>query len=311
MIRPWMIGAIGAIGMPLLLPVAPHSVATGWRAAFLTASAPIFGAVLMLMIARVVVTDWSPLAPLTLALPMILLFGLLILPAQFAAEVPDHLRLWASPWAIALRTLIAIAALWFAAARLRGGASRSFAAVALALWTMLITYIAYDWMLGGDPGHPATAVGMMLTVEQVGGACAALLILGHGETKLRRDLSYLLIAAALGLSYMIFMDYLIKWYADLPSQVDWYLKRDHAMALLAAAGLCFGLFGPILALVFARGEQGRRIAGGSALFGLLLINLWWVAADWIAALAALFGLIWVGFWGQALGARRSGEQAHG
>ncbi|MBT0667612.1 hypothetical protein HT136_04435 [Novosphingobium profundi] len=309
MTRNLLVGGALLVGMALLLLLDPAAVAAGWRAAFLSVGAPVFGAVLMLMIARVVETDWSAMAVVAMPLPVLAFFALAIFSAQFASQLPDHLEVWANPVFVAARTLVAVAALWFASSRLAAGASRSFAAVALAVWTVAITPLAYDWMLGGELGHPVSAVGMMLTAEQVGGAGAAVLAFGLGGARLRSDLSWLLIAAALGLSYMIFMDYLIKWYADLPSQVEWYLARGGAMAWLATGALVLGLFGPIATLAFLPGETGRRVAGLQALAGLFLANLWWVGAGRLAALAALLGTAGIGLCSLAFVQYRTRQEA--
>jgi len=309
--RSWIIGAIALVAAALLLLVDPAAVASGWRIAFLTASAPVLGAVLMLLIARVVGADWRAFDPMATATPLMLLFALAILPAQFAADVPANLILWGSPWAIAIRALLAVGALIVVANRLIRGVSVSFAAIALALYAVLVSLIAYDWMLGGDLGHPISSIGMMLTAEQVGGACAALLVLGLGSTGFRRDMSYMQIAMGLALSYMIFMDYLIKWYADLPSEVDWYVARGGPMALVASAALILWLFAPIVSLTVWRDDRGRRIAGACGLAGLWLANLWLVGGGWLAALAGAVVTIAIASWSIAFSRRQMREEAHG
>ncbi|WNO52718.1 hypothetical protein [Stakelama saccharophila] len=309
--RAWTIGAVALAAALLALLIDPVAVAAGWRAGFLTAGAPVLGAVLMLMIGRVVGADWRPFGVIAAATPIILLAGLPILPAQFASNVPSHLSVWGSPWFIAGRTIAAIGALAFVGLCLVRGASLTFAAVSLALYAVLVSIVAYDWLLGGSLGHPISSIGMILTAEQIGGACAGLLILGLGDSGLRRDMSYMLIAMGLALSYLIFMDYLIKWYADLPSQVDWYLERDNAMSAMAGAALLLGLFGPIISLTLSNGEAGRRVAALCSLLALALINLWFVSGAWLAALVQALVITWMAAWSLALARRRNLQEAHG
>ena len=144
-------------------------------------------------------------------------------------------------------------------------------------------------MLGGDPGHSVSAIGMILSVEQIGGACALVLVLGWGDKRFLHDMGKMLAACGLGLSYLVFMDFLILWYGDLPSRIGWYTVRSTLpMELLAGAALVLGLFVPIGAQALIGGRQGQRIAGVSALIALALLNLWWTHAGLLGFVAACF-----------------------
>lgn len=297
------VAALGAFSMAVALAgFAPREAALGWRVAFLTGGAPLLGAVLLLLIARVVGADWGAFRPLAAPVPLLLVGVLPIVGAQWAAELPDHLRLWANPWAVGVRGLIAVALFAFAARRV-AGASRSFAAVALALYAVLVSPVAFDWLLGMTPGHSVSAAGMMLACAQVGGACAALL-LTQPDARIARDMGGMLVAAALGLSYLAFMDYVIHWYGDLPERVAWYVPRVAVgPSLVAAAALLLGLGVPIVALGVLREPPARRMAGASALAGLFLFNCWWVGGGLLAAAVAL--LLAAGCW-LAMPRRRHG-----
>lgn len=281
----WLV--LAAIGFAVLLAIAPEAAAIGWRLAFVTVGAPILGAVVMLMIARLAGADWPWFAPLAAAAPVLLPVAVGIGVIQLAAPPPAHLGLWQSPLAVGVRAVLAVGALAWAAGRMRSGASVTFAAVALTIYAVVVTAIGHDWLLGGAPGHAVSAIGMMIATQQIGGSCALVLLFGWGGERFRRDMGMLLIAAGLGLSYMIYMDFLIIWYGDLPAKVGWYVERATPLldGVVALALVC-GLFVPIAAQALIGGRSGHRIAGASALIGLALIDLWWVRAGLLALLAA-------------------------
>lgn len=266
------------------------TLSDAWRIAFLTTAAPLLGSVLLEAIARLTGARWEGIARVTPALPALAAGGALLGLAQVGHAAPDHLKLWMSWWGVGLRSAIVGALIAYAGARLRAGAGTNFAAVALAGYGVAVTPVASDWMLGQVPGHPVSAIGMMLTVEVIAAAAALLLASGWGALPTRRDMARLMIAATLGLSYLGFMDYLVIWYGNLPSRVDFYLVRGTPMmAALVCAALLIGLIAPIGFLSLVREGRGQRAAGGAVLLGLLLFNGWWVAGG--AAALLLGGLL--------------------
>lgn len=288
--------------------IAPTLVAV-WRIAFLTLSAPVIGAVLMLAIGRVTGARWHAIAPL--CAPAFWLMpgaaGLAVCAALVPA--PPHLHLWLSWWAVLLRALVVTGALSLTAARLRQGTGPTFAAITLAVYAMLVTPLAFDWMLGQVPGHAVSAVGMMHATQSIGSATAAALILRLGSPAFRRDMARLMVAAALGLAYLAFMDFLIVWYGNLPAHVDFYLARTAGeMAPFAWGALVLGLAAPILLLWLSGEDRGQRPAAACVLAGMLLFNAWWVAGGIAAILGAiaLAGLLLALVWRLA-----PGEAHHG
>lgn len=282
--------AVAAI-LVVLAVVQPGEAARGWRVAFLTMGAPALGAVPMLAIGRLTDARWEPFGRLAGAAPVMIGAAVVLGVAQIAAPLPPHLAIWGHPLAVGARAVAAVALLALAGARLAAGGSTSFAGATIALYAALITPVAMDWLMGGDNVHTVSSAGMMLAVEQIGGACAALLALGWGGERLRQDVAKLLVAAALGLGYLAFMDYLIVWYGDLPARAGWYVARGTpATSVLAGAALVVGLGGAIAAPALLPGERGRRTAGLSGLAGLLLFNLWWIGGGMPALLMALGAL---------------------
>ena len=280
------------------------ALAAAWRIAFLTASAPVIGAVLLAAIARVTGARWAAIDQPPIAMRLVIVGAALIGIAQIATPLPPHLALWMNPAFVGARAVIAAGLLAVAGARLRDGGSVTGAAITLAIYAALVTPIATDWMLGGVPGHAVSAIGMMLFVEQIAGACALTLVLARGDDRFRADMSKLMVAAALGLGYLAYMDYLILWFGNLPAKIGFYVVRDGlAGGVMVWSALLLGLVAPVALLM--RGRQ--RLAGASVLVALFVFNGWWIGGGALALVLAFVGCAVVA----GLVGRRSGRFAHG
>lgn len=266
-------------------------LADAWRVLFLTASAPLIGGVLLAAIGRVTGAQWSVALSPPGATRLTIVGAALLGFAQMATALPPHLAIWMSPLLVGVRAVIACGVLAFAGVRLAGGASETFAAVTLALYAVFVTPVAMDWLLGEVPGHSVSSAGMIVFVEQIAGACACALVLARGTPRFRADMAKLMIAAALGLGYLIFMDYVILWFGNLPSRVGFYVARSTPAAAVAVwLALIAGLVLPVAGLVLQPGRRGERIAGTSVLVALFVVNGWWVGGGVVMWLLAAAGL---------------------
>ena len=276
-----MIAGVGAVLLAVLLVRAPAAALAGWRAAFLALGAAPVGAMLLLLIARLTGADWDaalrPVARMTwLLLPA---FGPVVAEQALFVTPPPHLAVWLAWPFFAARGVGAIALWWWLARRLaRGGMSPLGAGLALVAHGVVLTIVGTDWLLGDAPGQPQSAVAMVMVTMEVLAATALACLLRLGRERTRRDLSFLMIAAALGLAYLLFMDFLIVWYGDLPTRVGWYVARTAwPWAPLPSLALASGLALPIICVGLFRTDRARMVGGCGAITGLLL------AAAWIAA----------------------------
>jgi len=280
------------------------ALADAYRIAFLLLAAPAIGGVLLAAIGRVTGADWRAalLPPLAMRLVIVGAGGLGL--AQAAHPAPHHLAVWMHPAAVGARAILFAGLLAFAGARLARGATRTFAAVTLALYAAVVTPVASDWLLGQDPGHAVSAAGMMLFVWQIAAATALVLLRRAGDGRFRGDMAKLTVAAALGLGYLAYMDYLILWFGNLPSRVGFYAARNGwAGGAAVWSALLLGLALPIAVLATRR---DARIAGSSVLLALAAFAMWWIGggmAGLVAGLAAVATAIFL--------ATHAREAAHG
>jgi len=162
---------------------------------------------------------------------------------------------------------------------------------------LVVSVMGYDWLLGVAPAQPESAVPMVLAVMQIGGAAALACAVGLGTATQRRDLAYLLVACGLGLSYFLYIDFVIVWFGNLPEHVGWYVdRRIPPAAVLPGMALLLGLLAPILLVGLGRHDVARGWAGRLALVALGLIAVWIVAGPggWIGIGAALAATLAIG-----------------
>jgi len=297
-LRAGLVAAVGIAVLLALVAIAPRAAADGWRAAFLWLSAPPIGAVALLLIARVVGADWdAALKPMLGWTSWLALLAIPLIVDQALFHWPNgHLHIWLSPPAFALRSAVAWAFwAWLARALARG---RVLPAGPLLLaHGLVVSVMGYDWLLGSVPAQPNSAAPMILAVVQIGGASALACAAGFGSPQQRRDLAYLLVASALGLAYLLYIDFAIVWFGDLPAHVGWYTGRQvMPAAVLPGLALLIGLLAPILLVGLGRNDTARRQAGTSALLALGFVLCWISAgpAGWIGLFAMLAGIVAIG-----------------
>lgn len=289
----WPVAAAGLLVFGATLVGAPAAALAGWRAAFVALGVVPVGAVTLLLIARLTGAAWdAALQPLLRPLPWLLpAFVPVVIHQALVVPRPAHLAVWLSWPAFLLRGLVAIG-LWWGLGRLvrQGGPSPLVAGLGLVAHGIVLTIVGTDWLLGSSPGQPQSAIAMVMTTMALLGACGSACLLRLGPDRARRDLSFLLLAAALGLAYLLFMDFLIVWFGNLPTRVGWYVTRTRfPWVALPTVALLVGLFGPILGIGLVRTDRGRQAAGAGALLALLAVGLWFCgppAAGW-AILAAI------------------------
>lgn len=316
------LGAGGALLLwALLLPAGVP--AAGWLVGVSFWLSVALGALALLAIQALTGGAWGgtlfpALQPAALSMPA---FVLLVLPVFLALPVlypwasdpgaavhPDVARLYLNPHGFVLRAVLALGG-WSLLALLlailpAGGLRSAVAAGGLVFHFAATTLLSLDWLLSLDPHFQSTAFGMAALATQLllGLAWAATLRPEPpGEEKGRAgDLAAMLLAAALGVLYLGFSQYLVAWYGDLPPKAEWFLRRGGAgWTLLEAASVTLCGILPIGALLVSHLRRRPAALGwlGPCILVGVLAHLAWIVAPAFGAaalLAALLGVVAVG-----------------
>lgn len=147
-------------------------------------------------------------------------------------------------------------------------------AAGLILWLFVGGLFANDWIVSLQPAWRSSAIGLVAAVGQLSVAmafAAAVVSRREGGEASRSDIAGLLVALCLGWAYLVGIDYLTAWMADLPYETVWYLPRTQgAWAAVAVAALLLHLVVPCCLLVPRRLRVRRaalRWAAASILAG--------------------------------------------
>jgi hypothetical protein len=229
---------------------------------------------------------------------------------------------------LVLRTIIAFAGWTVLALDIlpsEGERGQIVAGLGLVFHAIITTFVAYDWLLALTPGFTSSSFGTeTIIVWMLTALALALIVTPEVPRKATYDIAGLTAAMIMGVGYMIFFQFLIIWYGDLPDTVRFYIDRESAPGIaLIVAAFVVGLAMPMLSLAFepVRASAGRlRMVVVLALVGIVLYRAWFILPlfqplAWaLAPLAAiLFAtvLILAGSWSRRLYARRREEVGHG
>lgn len=159
----------------------------------------------------------------------------------------------------------------------RGPPSRSLAVVYCIVYAVVLSVWAFDFVLGPDPVWGSTLIGPYLFVGAFVAGTGAVTLLGLARGSLgereRRDAGALVLALAIFWAYLFWSQFLTIWYADLPEEIGFALRRSadgRGWMVLAVIALVFAL--PFLGLLHPAGRKSPRVFG--ALLVGELVGLW-------------------------------------
>jgi len=332
-------GVIALAGWVLTAFVAPGAALQGWLIGFVAVSCPMLGALAAVLVHRLTGGTWGEaFAPeLTAAARSTPLLCLYVLPVLFGA--PLIYRWAAMPGALdaevhryflnmplfVLRSVVALigwSAISLSLPRIAGPHGRLGAGLGLVFHGIAVSVVAVDWVLSVLPGWTSSNFGMDLAVQQLAAAFAWAGLLGARRVQAGSvaDLTGLLFAAILGLTYLEFMSFLVVWYGDRPPLDAWYLLRAKPPWQTPVwIALALGIVATV-ALIVRRMIGPRRalqIASAAVLAGLLAYQVWLLAPQFgptclLPATMALTGMAGLGI--AAMGGlprlAQNGETAH-
>jgi hypothetical protein len=167
--------------------------------------------------------------------------------------------------------------------------ARRFAPVCMAIFALLVTQAAFDWVSGLDPGWYSDVIGVYLFAGAFLSALAATVLAviylkGRGRLPaIRFDHTYNLGAFLFGFivfwAYIAFAQYMLMWYANLPEEVVWYQAHIDGAWLPVALLLGFvHFFVPFFALVprDAKGDLKRLRWVALVVLAAHWLDLYWL-----------------------------------
>lgn len=313
-------GAVSLAGMSLAgrTPSAAGALAAGW----LLFAGIAAGGVALSTVLRLAHARWAATAvPAAESgagffLPAFVILGILLLGAGpwTPSAAGDGALAFA---ARAVRDLVSVAALWYAAVRYRrsaaatgaeGGAGIA-AVVYLLIYVAAMTVFAIDFVIDPGIGAPSTVVPPFYFAGAFLGGLAwtALLVClratGPAAEAVRQDLGKLLFAFCILWGYLLWAAYLPVWYENMPDETGALLARwEGGWRYLTAATIGAVLVFPFFFLLPASTKKGRwslAVAASSVLAGLLgdrlllvipSLGLSWGIAETVGGTAIVAGV---------------------
>ncbi len=246
------------------------------------------GAVAFRALFRVVGAGWArPLAPMSGASAAFLpaaagVLLVIVAGAGVAPWVAQPAGWLATPFLVARQLALNAALFGLAWAGFRGaggaGAPTLRASVAyLLLFAVVLSIWAFDFVLGPAPGWGSTLIGPYLFVGAfiAGAGLVTLLGVARGALSERQrvDAGALLLTLAIFWAYLFWSQYLTIWYANLPDEIAFALRRgvDGWGAVVGAVVvLVFAV--PFLGLIHPRSRKQPRVL--IAVLVAQLVGLW-------------------------------------
>lgn len=320
----------GLVGTAVALALDAHDTLAAWLAAEVAASAIPTGALGVLMLSYLTQGAWTTEMhrPLTAAALTIPVAGLLFLPViagmpwlyPWVHVPPEHAfkAVYLSPWFFALRTaayflIWTVLAVWVRRAWGDALAMTRAGSAGLIVYALTASLAGVDWIESLTPDFHSSIYGLLfLTFQLLTGLSfgIAMTVVMRPLSRARAGYGALLLATLLLWAYMHAMQYIIIWAGNIPSEVEWYIRRSTGVWAYVLWGLVFLQFVvPFFAMLSARVRSGPRAllaiaAGTLALRFIESLLLTLPAADaagavlWLAIPAA--GAATIGILGSAL-----------
>jgi hypothetical protein len=156
---------------------------------------------------------------------------------------------------------------------------RGLAAVGLFAYLVTATLASVDWAMTTEPNWFSAEYGLLFIVTQVAIAVSVALLLAGRTWRLavpETAGSFLLLPVAAWL-FLQFMQFLVIWSADKPSDISWYLHRSNSGSGFALVFIVLIAAAVLLALMAPRGRRHPAITPALAvavLCGQALGTLW-------------------------------------
>lgn len=169
-------------------------------------------------------------------------------------------------------------------------AASRWSAPGLLLFFVGGTLAAFDWFMSLDPHWYSTIFGVYVLAGGAGAfwGSMTLICLSFRSAGLLRnsitveqyhDLGKWMFAMTVFYAYIGFSQYMLIWYANLPEEVGWFLKRREGTWAWVSVGLIFGKFIiPFLGLLCRPAKRNLKVLGFFAVWLMVwhYIDMYWI-----------------------------------
>jgi hypothetical protein len=181
---------------------------------------------------------------------------------------------------------------------------RFYSGPALAGLALTLTCFSFDWVMPLQGDWHSAVLGVYVFAGGVPAALAMLALIAIGlvhasplassqAKDIRHDLGKLLFGFTIFWAYVAFSQYLLMWYADIPSEMRFYgLRSTLVWRWISILLIVFHFVVPFFVLLSARVKRsgiGLGIAGASVLIGHWL-DWYWLIMPALDGPGAKFGL---------------------
>jgi hypothetical protein len=160
----------------------------------------------------------------------------------------------------------------------------------LIVFALTLTFAAFDWIMSLDPHWYSTIYGVYWFAGSLVGVFATLILITMALTRsgvLRQvitvehfhDLGKLLYTFMVFWTYIGFSQFFLIWYADLPEETVWYLRRLDGGWKSLTIGLAIGHFAVPFFFLMSEHAKRRRVllaAGAAWMLLMHLLDTYWL-----------------------------------
>ena len=221
---------------------------------------------------------------------------------EVAHGLPDGKRLWLE--AFAVRAVVCFV-VWVLLARfffltsVRQDATgdvgltlrmQRISAPAMLAYAVTVTFFAFDLLMSLDPNWYSTIFGVYYFAGGVVGFFALLTLLAMAAQRAGKlthaitaehyhDLGKLVLAFTVFWAYIAFSQYMLIWYANIPEETQWLIRRQTGGWAVVSLLLLFGHFAvPFLVLISRPAKRHKGLLAAAAAWVLLMH---WVDLHWL------------------------------
>ncbi len=167
---------------------------------------------------------------------------------------------------------------------------QSASPLGLIVFGFTLTFASVDLLMSLDPHWFSTMYGVYYFAGAVAGGIAFLIVLSlllqkngalrHIITREHyHDLGKLLFAFVCFWAYIAFSQYMLYWYANIPEETSWYMRRqEHGWGLVSILLVAGHFVLPFLLLVSRHAKRHRRFLGAMAAW-VLFVH--WIDIAWL------------------------------